>query len=308
MPSLFDSLLKITTNVAETGLLMADSTLRTVQSSLESLVGQKRLDPPPTPLQGPSDVDLAVSEMANRAVRLLRFTPMEPGAIGKLGEELMEALRFSFGYVDWKDPRNLILPLQLPLSIGTLMTQQSLRGLSTLEIVGLKRYPRFVSDVFEMFTEIQIYVSVRYPALIDRLNARLKQHPGDLNARMELGKILLKVGRYSDAVKEFVKVAQNPEYVNVAMHESSVANYRAGNFRQAMLDGSAALNANPDDDRIRSWMWFVNLLWWNAVWRQVGLTRCESIWPSQAHPFVVNASTTDLCTGSLYPIAAAFDA
>src|SRR5438876_11966916 len=165
MPTLFDSILNLTTQLAETGLMAADAAMRTEQIGIGSLAGQQPPAPPTTPqTSGPQDLDTAISDLANRTARIARFTPLEIEAAPKAWEEFLEAARRSFSYLDWKDPKNLLLPLQIPFSIGTMFTSLGLRGLSSLEIIGWKRYPTFVANAFEMFTEVQIYVSVQYPA------------------------------------------------------------------------------------------------------------------------------------------------
>ena len=58
MPTLFDALIKISTGLAETGLLLMDSTMRAVQGGIESLAGQR----PAGPLtlgQGSQDASLS---------------------------------------------------------------------------------------------------------------------------------------------------------------------------------------------------------------------------------------------------------
>ena len=185
MFTLFDSILKITSQFAETGLLAVDTAMRTMQTGIGSLVGQQ----PPTPLtappvEGPQDLDSAISDLANRTARIARFTPFELDSAAKAWTDFVEASRRSFAYLDWKDPKNLLLPLQIPLSIGTMITSLGLRGLSSLEIIGWKRYPTFVANAFEMFTEVQIYVSVQYPALVQRYSERLEQSPHDSSARL----------------------------------------------------------------------------------------------------------------------------
>ena len=160
MPTLFDALIKISTGLAETGLLLMDSTMRAVQGGIESLAGQRPAGPlTAPPISGPQDLDSAISDLANRTARIARFTPFEIESAPRAVTEFVEAARRSFSYLDWKDPRNLLLPMQIPLSIGTIITAMGLRGLSSLEIIGLKRYPTFLSNTFEMFTEVQIYVS-----------------------------------------------------------------------------------------------------------------------------------------------------
>src|SRR5207249_5211670 len=124
MFTLFDSILKITSQFAETGLLAVDTAMRTMQTGIGSLVGQQ----PPTPLtappvEGPRDLDSAISDLANRTARIARFTPFEIESAPRAVTEFVEAARRSFSYLDWKDPRNLLLPMQIPLSIGTIITR-----------------------------------------------------------------------------------------------------------------------------------------------------------------------------------------
>jgi tetratricopeptide (TPR) repeat protein len=255
MPTLFDSLLKISSNLAETGLLVMDSALKTAQAGIGSLVGQQPHEPLKPPLQGPPDLDSAISDLANRTARIARFTPFEASYAPKFLTDFLEAAKRSFANIDWKDPKNLVLPLQVPFSIGTLMTQSALRGLASLEIVGPKAYPTFLANVFEMFTEIQIYVGVEYQELIDIQEKRLHVAPQDSAARVELGRVLIKCGRYIDAARELKLAAEDPAVRELALHECAVANYRAGYFRQAVADGSAAMAVNPGNERARAFLW-----------------------------------------------------
>ena len=63
MPTLFDSLLKLSVNLAETGLLVMDSALRTAQAGIGSLVGQQPVEPLKPPIEGPVDLDGAFGEL-----------------------------------------------------------------------------------------------------------------------------------------------------------------------------------------------------------------------------------------------------
>src|SRR5713101_397902 len=255
MPTLFDSLLKISSDLAETGLLVMDSALKTAQAGIGSLVGQHAHEPLKPPLQGPPDLDSAISDLANRTARIARFTPFEASYAPKFLTDFLDAAKRSFANIDWKDPKNLVIPLQVPFSIGTLMTQSALRGLASFEIVGPKAYPTFLANVFEMFTEIQIYVGVQYQELIDIQEKRLRVAPQDSAARVELGRVLIKCGRYIDAARELKLAAEDPAVRELALHECAVANYRAGYFRQAVADGSAAMAVNPGNERARAFLW-----------------------------------------------------
>ncbi len=66
MANLFSSLLKLSAGMAETGLLLADTAMKTAQTSIEKLADVKRDPEVSPPLEGPRDVDHAVSDLANR--------------------------------------------------------------------------------------------------------------------------------------------------------------------------------------------------------------------------------------------------
>src|SRR5262249_30871184 len=156
------------------------------------------------------NLDLAISDLANRTARIVRFTPFEIGHAARAWSEWIEAARRSFAFVDWKDPKNLLLPAQIPLSIGAMFTGMGLRGLCSFEIIGAKRFPVFISNAFEMFTEAQIYVTVQYEPLLARYEERLKEAPDDSSNRVEYGRALIKCGRYPEAVRILQPAVQDP--------------------------------------------------------------------------------------------------
>ncbi|MGH9721605.1 MAG: FG-GAP-like repeat-containing protein [Bryobacteraceae bacterium] len=256
MASLLDSMLKISAGVAESGLMMMGSAMKSVQSSMENLSGQgpaKRLTAPP--VNGPGDLDAAVSEYANRLACIARFSSFEPELLPDVWDEIVRAARMSFRFVDFKDPKNLLLPLQLPFSVGTLMVMGALRGLASFEVVGAKRYPAFLANVFEMFTEIQFYVSVQYDEILNRYRQRLERDPNDSDARIELGSNLIKCGRHDEARTELLRAAEEPKARASALHWCSVAEFRSGRFAEAVKHSSEALALNPSNERTRIWLW-----------------------------------------------------
>ena len=255
MASFFTSLLKLTAGIAESGLLIADTAMKSVQSSVETLAGIQRSAPNQPPLDGPIDVDNAVSDLLNRVARIGRFSVMEVNDLPKALGQLIEAFQYSFNYVNWNDPRSLLLPLQIPLSFGTLLTQQGLRGLATLEIVGVERYPKFAANIFEMFTELPVYVGLQYKDIIETLQKRLAESPDDSQARAELGRVLIKCGLYEEAAEHLRQAAEDAKMRPLAMHERAVALYRSGLFREAVTAACQAVSANPSDERARNWLW-----------------------------------------------------
>src|SRR5579871_194030 len=118
-------------DIVEAGLLTMNAGLQTIQSTLSELTAQKSAEPGKAPpLQGPEDLDTAVSEFANRSARILRFARWETSELGPVLQKLIAAARISSRQVD-TDGMGSILPLQLALSFGTLFFQQALRVLVT---------------------------------------------------------------------------------------------------------------------------------------------------------------------------------
>ncbi len=259
MSSPLNTLLRLPTGMIETGLMTMNAALGTMQSAVDNITGQKRPEPlQAPPLDGPQDIDTAVSEFANRLARIARYTHWEPGELGSASRQILSAARRSFGFVDFKDPRNIAFPMQLALSVGTLMVDQGLRGIATYELIGPERYPSFLSNLFEMFTEIQIYVGLEYQEVIERYELRLKEFPGDDAARMELGRNQIKCGLCTEAARNLLEASRNSSVRAVSLHEAAVALHRCGKFEEASRVGSEAMFADPGNERARSWLWLTS--------------------------------------------------
>jgi len=259
MNSSLSSLFRLSSDMIETGFLTMNAALETMQTMVDTVTNQKRpglLKAPP--IDGPNDLDTAVAEFANRLCFLLRFTPWDVAELGTAYDGIIEAGRRCFGYIDLRDPRVVALPVQLALSVGTLMTQQGLRGLASYEVVGARRFPQFFADVFEMFTDVQIFVGLEYRDLIRKLEERLERAPDDAASRLELGVTLLKLGLYEDAAKHLQEAAKNPSQRPRALHETAVALHRAGEFERAARIGCEALTVDPSNERALAWLWLTS--------------------------------------------------
>jgi tetratricopeptide (TPR) repeat protein len=259
MSSPWNSLFRLSSGLVETGFLAMNTALETMQTVVNTVAAGKKpelLTAPP--VDGPSDMDAAVSEFANRLASILRFTSLDPAELPYATREALDAARRCFGFLNPADPRNVTLPLQLALSTGTLITQQALRGLATYEVVGTKRMPQFVADVFEMFTDVHIFVGLEYRDLITRLERRLERAPHDDSARLELGVTLLKCGDYDEAAKVLLEASKSPSCRPRALHEAAVALHRGGRFVEAARAGSEALIADPDNQRALAWLWLTS--------------------------------------------------
>src|SRR5712671_6811661 len=256
MKSPLSTLLQISGDMLETGLMAVHTALETMQGAVETITNQKRagqLTAPP--VDGPKDIDSAVSDFANRMTRIAWFTPWDTAELGAASQEILAAARRSFGYVDLGDPRSVAFPVQLALSVGTLMVQQSLRGLVSYEVVAARNYPRFLLDAIEVFTDTSVFVGLEYRELLAKYEARLESAPDDDATRVELGRTLLKCGLYEDAARNLLQASSNPSVRALALHEAAVALSRAGKLESSAKAGSDALSANPGNERTLSWLW-----------------------------------------------------
>ncbi len=257
MSNLLTSMFEPWARMVETGLTLMGSTLQAVQSSIEKLADQA----PPTPateppLDGPADVDAATADFANRLAHILVRTPVTPGALLAAWTEVVDSVLKSFGRIDLRYPQQwMVLPIQLPLSFGTLLAQSGLRGLHGASVVGLSDTPDLFSYVTEVFTDFGISTTLQYKEYLARLREEVRRSPDDAGARLQLGRTYIKLGRYTEAIQELASAAGRPAVRAAALRESAVANFRAGDFQQAVKDGSASLALAPADDRTRFWLW-----------------------------------------------------
>ena len=256
MSAPWTDLLRISASFVEAGLTVMNSGVRTMQTGIEKLAGQKS-DPGTgaPPVNGPECLDSAFSDFANRLVRIGRMTPLEPGEVVKSMGEVVQSARKSFGYLDLSSPRALLLPLAVPLSLGGMFGEAMLRAIAVSSVIKPSRMPRFVDQVAEMFSDIGVFAGVEYGKLIERYRRRLMERPDDNATRLELGHVYVKCGLHDEAVRELDIAVKNPATRALALHERAVAHYRAGRFEQAVSDGTAAMVANPGNERARAWLW-----------------------------------------------------
>jgi tetratricopeptide (TPR) repeat protein len=251
MSGVYGSLLSFSAAVLEAGLVKAQTVMKDAQTTIDRLTGVDNSRLKGAPVNGPEDLDLAVADFANRLMRVYRYAPLELSNLPAASNDIVAAAKESFRNVNLQDPKNLALPFQLALSVGTLFTESALRGLVTLDVVGPERVPRLVEDFFEMFTETPVFAGLEYGELVDRCEKRLAAAPDDYRTRMELARVLSKCGRYEDADEEFQKIPRSSEYFPTAMHEAGTALYRASRFEAAVKAEMRSMEANPADERPR---------------------------------------------------------
>jgi len=255
--TLFDTLTKAAFDVAETGFQVAETVLKRAQTTVDTLVGVDRKPFTGAPVSGPPDLDNAVSDLANRAARIAYFTPMNPAAIPGAMQNLAGAAKAAFQNVDWRDPKTLALPLRLPLSVGTLLTDSGFRGLMTMEVIGAPRYLEFLKYSLQIFSEFPVYSTLEYRDLMRAQEKWLEGHPDDAVTRTELGRALVKVGNFREAAAQLERAAEGSagNTRSTALHEAGLAAYNSGDYAKAVRLGCQALEANPENAPARMWVW-----------------------------------------------------
>jgi tetratricopeptide (TPR) repeat protein len=255
---LFSDVTTLALRFAEAGLTLGETALRTAQDTVEQFTrNDGRLTSGSSAL-GPSSLDQAVSDLANRTARILYFTPPRADAIPAAVEHWLRALRLAFQDVDASESSRLALALRLPFALGTLMTDAGIRGLKTLEVTGGSRYIEFVKFCLQIFSEFPVYMTLEYPELLERQEQWVTAHPGDAAVRIELGRSLIKVGRYGEAIEHLNEAAAgtgDTAQRSTALHEAGVASFFRGDFEATLSHENRALNANPENAPARFWAW-----------------------------------------------------
>ncbi len=249
------SLFKIPAELLESGLMAVQTVMSDAQRSVEKMAGHQREHLTAPPVQGPSDLDTAISDFVNHLARIARYTPKAASEVPHATNDILAAAKKSFGNLDFSGPGAITVPVQMALSFGTLFTQSALRGLVTMDVAGPKKVKRLVEDFFAMFTEVQVFMGLEYKDIVERCRKRLDEAPEDFAVRFELGETLVKCGLYDEAEIELRQIPRSSSLYASAMYHTGVALYRAGRFERASQALVDSLEANPEDVRPKSMLW-----------------------------------------------------
>src|SRR5687767_1685667 len=150
--SVAGELFKIPTGFLEIGMRAMNGGVRVLQTKIESLSGQgSNFKSTAPPINGPENLDQALSDIANQFVRLGMITSLDGAGVMKTFENALSSVRRSFGYIDLKDPRSLALSLALPVSAAGLMADLMLRAAVYYSATGPKRFIVSASNAVETF-------------------------------------------------------------------------------------------------------------------------------------------------------------
>ena len=255
--SLLGNLTRFATDAAQAGLNVAGAVMKATQTAIEAAVesstGVPQADPNQAPIDGPPNLDHALSDFANRAARVFYFMPPKASALPRALGGLGNAAQAAFRHVDFSNPANLLM---LPLSLGTMLTDTGARALEGIDAIGAPRYAEFIRYAIQIFSEFPVYVTLEYRELIERHQQWLTANPGDAVTRKDLGRALVKVGRYAEAADQLRQAAAaDPSIRSTALHEAGVASYFSGNYAEAVRTESGALEADPENSPARFWLW-----------------------------------------------------
>ena len=256
MSTLLQDLLRFPAEALQTGLTVLHVGVRQFQKSIEAASGQGSANPYDQPAtKGPQDLDTALAEFGNHMVRIGRVAQPDGAEVSRLFNEGLNAARKSFAYIDTADSRSLALGLALPLSVGSVLSEAVLRGMVFFQALGPDKFMKSTLDFMETTSDIAPFVGLEYKDLIDRHISRLETAPHDSATRRSLGRIYVKCGRYSDAVRELTLAAKDTDTRRGALYDMTVAHYRGGKFAQAVQAGVGALTEDQDNQRARYWLW-----------------------------------------------------
>ncbi len=255
MSSPWQELLRFPAAFMETGIKMMDTGTRMLRAGVGIFTGHNGDLQTEVPVNGPQTLDAALSEVGNQMVRVGYITPMAPRDIFIGIQDVLRTARRSFGYFNLRDPRMLALPIELPLAAGGIVVETLMRVMAVYKASGPRRFPSLFREAIETYSDTALFVQLRYKDLINRYEDRLQRNPDDAATRLKLGEMYIKCGLHDHAARELSSAAKTPSTRARALHELSVAHYRAARYRESIDAGVQAMAANPKNERVRGLLW-----------------------------------------------------
>ncbi len=252
MANRFDTTLRESTDLVETGLKLLDGVFQQFRAGVQPAHEREAIAVDAT---GPRNVDGAVSELSNRVTRLASMTAPEDAPA--FVREAFEAARQTFGDVDVPRAGGRLVADSL-LSSGTLAVQQALRGLASHHTSPAEGFGTFVTNVLEVFDDAHVYATLQYREVLERYRQRLERSPGDGAARVEMGRTLIKCGLYHEAIHELTIAREDVRVRARALHELSVASFRAGRNADAARFAAESLEIDSTSQRTRLLLWLAS--------------------------------------------------
>ena len=248
--ALSKSLLKLPGNFIDTGIRLMDSGAQIVRS-----IAGTTNRPTELPVDGPTNMDAAVADIANQLVRIGYLTPWGTKDLLAGAGQVWRTAKRSFGYLNPRDPGILAAPFEFPLAVGGIIADSIARIMAVYHIVGPERLPRLMLEAIELYSDTAVFVSLQYKDVIEKYLDRLQREPNDFATRLLLGRMYIKCGTYDRASEELRGAAENDSTRARALADLVVADYRGGRYEEAIDSGVRAMTANPGNERVREMLW-----------------------------------------------------
>ncbi len=255
MTTLWQDLLKAPAAFIEASVKILDTSTVVLRDTLEDLAGRNGHLEYAQPMNGPRTAQTALADIGNAIVRAGNKTPLGLEEMMASAADVLRITRRSLAYRDLSDPRIFALPVELPLTAGALMADVMMKLVSVYSAGGAQRTMSLMVDAFDIFSDVQIFMSLQYKDQIERYEARLRREPGDYSTRLKLGQMYVKCGMFDAAVPVLESAMRNASTRAGAAHELLIAQYRAGRPNLAMDAGVQAMAANPANERTRNVLW-----------------------------------------------------
>jgi VCBS repeat protein/ASPIC/UnbV protein len=222
MASRFETAVRESTDLIDTGLELLDGVLRQIRAAVQPR-HQRGIA---VDAAGPVNVDGAVSELANRVARLVAMTPVDEAPA--LWGEVVEHVGDCFKQVD--GARGMAGSVDVLLSAGMLAIQQARRGVASHHISADGGFGSFVQNAAEVLDDAHVYATLQYREQIERYRQRLERSPGDSATRIRLARTYIKCGLYHEAIEQLLIARKDRDATKRALHELTVASFRSGRY------------------------------------------------------------------------------
>ncbi len=252
MANHFDTTIRESTDLIETGLKLLDGVVRQLRSGLQP-DGERQ--PVAVDASGPRNIDGALSELGNRLARFGLMTA--PEDMPAAWRDVLEDVRHCFADAD--GPRGGgRRAADVLLSSGSLAIQQALRGLASYYTSPRGAFGTFADNVREVFDDAHVYATLQYREVLERYRQRLERVPGDAATRVALARTYIKCGLYLEAIRELQVAREDPGVLPGALHELSVASFRAGRHADAAAYAREAMETAGGNERTRLLLWLAS--------------------------------------------------
>jgi len=249
------NLLKAPAAFLEAGVKLLDTGVIAMRDTLENMSGRDGDKSTHPPVDGPRNAQAALADFANTVLRVGYTTPLGVEEMMTGAGDLLRAAKRSLGYRSLNDPRILAMPLELPLNAGALVADIAMKFLTVYTAAGTQRTISLMRDAFDIFSDSQIFMTLRYKQQMERYEERVAKEPEDYYTRLQLGRMYIKCGMYDQAVSMLESAAKDPGTRGRAEHEILIAQYRAGRPKEAVIAGVEAMKVHPENERTRHVLW-----------------------------------------------------